>query len=70
MAGAADALRLCRGEGSLKRVHGVRQVALRERDEQAVHHGELGDPAGHGAGAEGGFARGGQQHEVRHLGDR
>ena len=69
MAGAADALGLGGGEGSLERVHGVRQVALREGDEQAVHHGELGDPAGHGAGAEGGFARGGQQHEVRHLGD-
>jgi hypothetical protein len=69
VAGAADALGLGGGEGPLERVHGVRQVALREGDEQAVHHGELGDPAGHGAGAEGGFARGGQQHEVRHLGD-
>jgi hypothetical protein len=67
---AADALRLRRGEGPLQRFHGVRKVALRQRDEQAVHHGELSDPAGHGAGAEGGFARGGEQHEVRHLGDR
>jgi len=70
MPAAADALGLRRGEGSLKRVHSVRQVALCQRDEQAVHHGELGDPARHGTGAEGGFARGGQQHEVRHLGDR
>jgi hypothetical protein len=70
MPAAADPLCLRRGEGSLQRFHGVRQVALRQRDEQAVHHGELGDPAGHGAGAEGGFACGGQQHEVRRLGDR
>jgi hypothetical protein len=67
---AADSLRLRRLEGSLERVHGARQVALGQRDEQAVHDRELGDPAGHGAGAEGGFARGGQQHEIRHLGDR
>jgi hypothetical protein len=70
MPAAADALRLRGRERPLQRVHGARQIALRQRDEQAVHHGELGDPAGHGAGAEGGFARGGQQHEVRHLGDR
>lgn len=67
---AAHAFCLRGREGPFKRVHGARQVALRQRDEQAVHNGELGDPACHGAGAEGGFARGGQQHEIGHLGDR
>ena len=67
---AADALCLGGGEGPLERVHRAGQVALRQRDEQAVNHGELRDPAGHGARAEGRLPRGGQQHVVRHLGDR
>jgi hypothetical protein len=67
---AADALCLGGGEGSLKRVHRTGQVALRQRDEQAVHHGELRDPAGHGTRAESRLTRGGQQHVVRRLGDR
>jgi hypothetical protein len=67
---AADALCLGGGEGPLQRVHRAGQIALRQRDEQAVHHGELRDPAGHRARTEGRLPGRGQQHRVRHLGNR
>jgi N-acetylmuramic acid 6-phosphate etherase len=67
---AADALGLGGGERPLERVHRARQVALRKRDEQAVHDRELRDPAGRGTGAEHRLARRRQQHVVGHLGDR
>jgi len=67
---AADALGLGGGERPLERVHRARHVALRQRDEQAVHDGELRDPARHGAGAEHRLPRRRQEHVVGHLGDR
>ena len=59
-----------RRRGPFQRHPGAGQVLLGQRDEQAVDHGELGDPAGGGAGPEGGLAGRGDQHQVRDLGDR
>src|SRR5579859_2695011 len=69
-AGAADALGLGGGEGPLQGHPGPGQILLGQRDEQAVDHGQLRDPAGHGAGPEGGLAGRGEQAEVGCLGDR
>jgi DHA2 family methylenomycin A resistance protein-like MFS transporter len=69
-AGAADPLGLGGGEGPLQRFPGGGQILLGQRDEQAVDHGQLRDPARHGAGPESGLARRGEQDEVGDLGDR
>ena len=68
-AGAAHALGLGGGEGAFQRLTCAGQVLLCQRDEQAVDHGQLRDPAGHGAGPEGGLAGRGQQHVVGALGN-
>jgi CubicO group peptidase (beta-lactamase class C family) len=56
--------------GALQRVHRLFEVALRDQREDAVDDRELGDPAGHGAGAERRLPGRRGQHQVGGPGQR